>query len=78
MAVKGKRKISIYVDGETYDYVSSFLETTKYKGGMSAFMNAHLETTAKTLKASRYVQGKKMTVKQLLKFAVKGAMQEPV
>lgn len=78
MAVKGKRRIAIYVDGDDYDYVASFLEITKYKGGMSAFMDAHLKTTAKTLRASEYVQGKKLTVKQLLKFAVKGAMQEPV
>ena len=72
LAVQGKKKIQVYVDEANYEYVKSFIETTRFQGGMSGFFDSYLGSTARTLKAAKYVKGKKLTVAQLLKFGLEG------
>lgn len=76
MAIAGKKKIQIYVDEENYEYVKGFLETTRFKGGMSAFVDTYLGSTAKTLRAANYSKGKKLSLAKLLKIGVEGLKQE--
>lgn len=76
MAVAGKKPYQIYLDPENTEYVKSFLETTRFKGGFSAFMDTYLRSVAKTLKAAKYVEGKKLTVAQMFKIGVKGLTQK--
>ena len=72
MAVEGKKRYAIYVDEDTFEYVKSFIETTRFQGGMSGFIDSYLKATARTLRSANYVKGKKLTMKQLLKFGLEG------
>lgn len=72
MAIEGKKKVAIYLDAADYEYVKSFVETTRFQGGMSGYIDSFLKTTASTLRAAKYVQGKKLTLAQLLKFSLEG------
>lgn len=72
MAVQGKKRYAIYVDEAEYEYIKSFIETTRFKGGMSGYFDTYMKATARTLRAANYVQGKKLTLKQLLKLGVEG------
>lgn len=77
MAIKGKKKYMIYLNEENAEYVKSFLETTRNKGGLSGIMDAHLKTMTLTLKASNYKKGQKVGFMKLLKIAKNGLMREP-
>lgn len=72
MAIAGKKRYAIYVDEANYEYVKSFIETTRFQGGMSGFIDSYLGATAKTLRAAQYVKGKKLTMTQLLRFGLEG------
>lgn len=78
MAVKNKKKYSLYLDEENAEYVKSFLELTKNKGGLSGVVDGYLKTMAFTLKASGYRKGqKKMTPAQLIRIGIEGLKQDP-
>jgi len=72
LAIKGKKKVQVYVDEANYEYVKSFIETTRFQGGMSGFFDSYLGATARTLRAAEYVKGKKLTMAQLLKLGLEG------
>ncbi len=72
MAIVGKKKVQIYVDEAEYEYIKSFIETTRFKGGMSGYFDTYMKSTARTLRAAKYVEGKKLTLKQLLKLGMEG------
>ena len=72
LAIEGKKKVQVYVDEANYEYVKSFIETTRFQGGMSGFFDSYLGATARTLRSAKYVHGKKLTMAQLLRFSLKG------
>ena len=76
MAVAGKKKIQVYVDEKNYEYVKSFIETTRFKGGMSQYFDTYLASTARTLRAARYVEGKKLSMAQIIRFGLKGLQED--
>ena len=78
MTVKNKERYTIYLDKEKTEYVVSFLETTRNKGGLSGLFNTYLGTVYKTLKLSGYKPGqKKVTVAQMFRIGLKG-LRQPV
>jgi hypothetical protein len=76
MAVDGKKKIQVYVVESDYEYIKSFIETTRHKGGMSGFFDSYLRATARTLRAANYVQGKKLTLRQIVKLGLAGLKED--
>lgn len=76
MAVDGKKKIQVYVVESDYEYIKSFIETTRFKGGMSGFFDSYLRATARTLRAANYVQGKKLTLRQIVKLGLAGLKED--
>lgn len=78
MAVKNKKQYGLYLDEENTEYVKSFLEMTKNKGGLSGVVDGYLASMALTLKASGYKVGqKKLTPAQLIKIGIEGLKQDP-
>jgi len=78
MSVKNKKKYAVYLDEENAEYVKSFLELTRNKGGLSGVVDGYLKTMAFTLKASGYKKGqKKMTPAQLIRFGINALKQDP-
>ena len=77
MAIKGKRQYTLYLDEENTEYVKEFLLTTKHQGGLSGIVDAHLSSMAKTLKASKYLPGEKLTAAKLFRIFRNGLKQEP-
>jgi len=75
MAIAGKREYKVYLDEETTEYVKSFLDQTRFKGGFSGFIDAYIKSVSLPLKASKFAKGKKLTIPQLLKFGIKGLTQ---
>ena len=78
MAVKNKKKYAVYLDEENAEYVKSFLETTKNKGGLSGVVDGYIKTMAITLRASGYKAGqKRITPAQMLRIGISGLKQDP-
>lgn len=77
MAVKNKKKYSLYLDEERAEYVKAFLETTRNKGGLSGVVDGYIKTMYLTLKASGYKPGQKLTMKQIFEIAKNGFAQDP-
>ena len=50
MAVKGKKRYVLYLDENTTEFVKSYLETTKNKGGLSLLVDKYLGRTAIVIK----------------------------
>jgi hypothetical protein len=67
----------VYLNVENVEYVRSFLETTRDKGGLSALLDSYLATMAKTLRASGYRPGQKITVAKIFKIGINGLKQNP-
>jgi hypothetical protein len=78
MAVENKKRYVVYLDEETTEYVKAFLDTTRNKGGLSGLVEGYLTTMAKTLRASGYRPGQKLTAAKLLRIGVNGLKQQPV
>jgi hypothetical protein len=78
MAVKNKERYTVYLDPDNTEYVKSFLETTKNKGGLSGLVDSYLATMANTLRVSGYQPGQKLTAAKLLKIGINGLKQQPV
>ncbi len=75
MSVKGKRKYSLYLDEKNADYVLSFLERAKNKGGLSALVDTYIATMAKTLRMSDYKSGEKMSFAKVFRIGLNGFRQ---
>lgn len=76
MAVIGKKPYIFHLTEDNVEYVKSFLEVTRNKGGLSGFVDAYFATVSKTLRSSNYVAGKKISLKQLLKIGFEGIKAE--
>ena len=77
MSVKGKKKYTIYLDGDNMDYLMSFLETTRNKGGFSALVDTYVASMVKTLKKSGYKPGQKMSFAKVFRIGLNG-LRQPV
>lgn len=78
MPIKNKERYTVYLDKENTEYVKSFLETTKNKGGLSGVVDGYMKTMAMTLRMSGYKAGqKKLTPAQILRIGINGLKQDP-
>ena len=57
MTVKGKKEYSFYLTEENVEFVKSFIEKGKGKGGMSAFVDQYFEKMADTLRDAGIQKG---------------------
>ena len=73
----GLKAYKVYLDEEKTEYVRTFLETTRNKGGLSAVLDGYIKTMAMTLKLSGYKTGEKVKVKTMFKIALNGIKQDP-
>lgn len=74
---KNKKEYKVYLNEENTEYVKTFLETTRNKGGLSGLVDGYIASMAKTLKASGYKSGEKITVAKMLRIAKEGFTRDP-
>ena len=75
--VKNKREYKVYLTEENAEYVKTFLESKRNTGGLSGLVDGYIATMAKTLKASGYKPGEKVTVAKMLRIAKEGFARYP-
>ena len=76
--VKNKKEYKVWLTEENTEYVKTFLESKRNTGGLSGLVDGYIATMAKTLKASGYKPGEKVTVAKMLRIAKEGFAKEPV
>ncbi len=70
--MKERKEYKVYLSEDETEYLKSFLETTRNKGGLSGVLNSYVLTMANTLKASGYEPGEKVTPSRLIKIFKQG------
>jgi len=74
---KDTKRYVVYLEPDDTEFVREFLDAAKIKGGLSGYLNGHIKTTAKTLRAAGWKPGYELSYAKVIKIGLKGMMQEP-
>lgn len=77
MAIKGKKLYKVYLDEEETEFLKTFLDSTRGKGGLSGLLNTVVVNTAATIReAGIKPDASNFTWAKLIRMVLIGAKKE--